>query len=167
MRVIILLATIALAGCSSKVDQSKFENLYRAGKNVEGALDVGVNLLRYRELVQSFSTEVSIANDRAGGSSERELVKTYNTALAAFKDAETLWGKKLNAQDGTLTCTDAEVRRVAGDYPISGTGSGSGFTFKIDDAVQTIWRQARGNLSQATTLYRGERSPDLPEVQRP
>jgi hypothetical protein len=158
---------LVLVGCSSsgKIDQMKFDGVYRSGKAMEGATGVGVNLLRYRELVQSFASEVSIANDRAQTSTEREMVAQYAKALKAYRDAETLWTMKLKGPAEVTIGSDSDLRRIVfdDDYRIDGSGAGSGFRFKLEEAVQALWSTARGRLNEATRLYTGQATRDLPE----
>jgi hypothetical protein len=163
----VLVSVLFCVGCggSAKIDQMKFDGVYRAGKAMEGATGVGVNLLKYRELVQAFASEVSIANDRAQTGSEREMVAQYAKALKAYKDAGDLWTRKLQGGAELTVGSDPELLRIARDedYSIDGTGSGSGFRFKLDDAVQSLWRTGRGRLTEATRLYTGQAPKDLPE----
>jgi hypothetical protein len=162
--------SLLLSSCSWKqeaIDQQKFDGVYRAGKGMEGATGVGVNVIRYRELLQAFATEVSIANDRAHSAREREMVGQYAGALQAYQDAGFLWGKKLDGAKRLSMSSDPEVRRIVLNdaYNINGTGSGESFSFEIDDAVQVLWRSARIRLSEANRIYTGEESREMPEPQ--
>jgi len=139
--------------------------VYRAAKAMEGSVGVGVTLLRYRELVQALATEVSIANDRAATTLEREMVGHYAAALKAYKDAGTVWEVKLQGADKVTISVNPELKRIARDkdYTISGTGTGDSFTFPLDDAVQSLWQTARRHLAEGHRLYTGEPAKDLPE----
>jgi hypothetical protein len=163
--VFVLCAGLLSLQCSSskieKIDQQKFESVYRSGKGIESAVGVGVNLLKYRELVQSFATEVSIASDRAATDKEKELVGAYAGALLAYKDAGAIWGKKLNTS-WLRPADDPEVMRIYQAYPISGDGKGSDFRFTIDSAMQTIWQSAGALVAHANDLYNGTESEGLP-----
>ena len=124
----LLLAFIALqaVACSAGiVDKARHENLYRAAKNMEGAISVGVNLLRYRELLQQFATEMSIAKDKASNQAERDMVAAFDNAFLAYRDAGTLWEKKMGGSEQLSPSGDAELMRITDAYPISGTGSGA------------------------------------------
>jgi hypothetical protein len=152
-----VLALVLVSGCAGKVDQAKFDGLYRAGKSLSGTLSVGLNIFRYRELVAVFSTEVSIAHDRAQSAKERELVQRYAEALVAFRDAESLWARTIKADppEWLEIVGDAELKRITDAYPIAGEGSGDHFRFKTKDAVHAIWGTAQGKLSQAEQVYLG------------
>src|SRR5579859_7164605 len=45
------------------ISAEKFEGVYRAAKSIEGATGTGVTYLRFRELLQGLSTELSILAD--------------------------------------------------------------------------------------------------------
>ena len=108
------------------IDRSRFENLYRAGKQIEGGLGVGISLIRYRELLQELATEVSIASDLARWESEREMVAAFAAALATFKYAETTWTNNIRSK--------SDDQRT----------------------VQEIWITAGRQLASAIALYNGE-----------
>jgi len=153
-----------VAGCSGKVDQQKFDPLYRAGKAIESATSLGVNILKYRELVQDLATEVSIGNDRASSGREKKMVALFGEALAAYKDAETVWGTKLKATRSQLTVSEyPELGRIVSDYPINGLGVGPSFEFWPDPAIQVIWQRAGAKVRAAIAEYTGIPVPDLPE----
>jgi len=157
----IFAALLVCSHCAPRVDKQKFEPLYRAGKNIEGAVAVGVNLLKYRELLQGFATEVSIANDKVANDAERALLKNYEEALVAYKDAGAVWEKRLKG-DTLSPADDPELVRIADAYPISGRGSGRAFTFSGEAAVQTIWVRAGARLKAANDLYTGNSADALP-----
>jgi hypothetical protein len=156
----IIVAILVCSSCASRIDRQKFEPLYRAGKNIEGALGVGVNL-KYRELLQGFATEFSIANDKAANEAERALVKRYEEALSAYKDAGTIWEKRLKG-DVLAPAGDPELVRIVDAYPLSGSGSGTAFTFSGQAAVQTIWVTAGARLKAANEMYAGKSGDALP-----
>ena len=164
---VILAFAVCTAGCAGRVRKEKFENVYRAAKAVEGALGVGVNLPKFTELVQTFSTEVSIAADTASNSTEKTMVGLYREALAAYQDSLTVWQKKIGGHQESLgIANDPELRRIVETYPIGGRGRGESFTFEPDDAIRNIWTYARGKADAANSLFNGESVSDVPAVPR-
>ncbi len=152
---LVLAVGLLLSACGSGVNKAKCEGLYRAGKGIEGAVSVGVNLIGYRELLQKLATEISIAADSAASDSEREMVTAYRDALVAYKDAETIWSKSLSGPS-RLNAFDPEIKRIAGEYPIDGEGVGANFSFDAKAAVQTIWQTAQRELTRGNRVYNGE-----------
>ena len=159
-----LFVLLTLCACSAKIDQAKFEAVYRAGKSMEGATSTGVTWLKYSELMQAFATEVSIAKDKAQSTIEQELVSLYGEALIAYQDAQIVWRKKIG-HDGNLGISESEMKRIVEAYPIQGAGSGSSFSFSPDQAIQTIWVRAGAKLRDANEKYTGKESNALPVAQ--
>lgn len=99
----VFIALVAVhASCTTPapvVQKAKLEKLYRAGKTLASATEVGVNYQRFTELVQGLATEVSIASDAATTDGERRLLGLFREAADAYKDSLTIWTKKL-AGDG-------------------------------------------------------------------
>ena len=63
------------------IDPKTFDGVYRAGHAMKSATGLGVNQTRYRELLQAFDGEVSIAREKAVNDKERQLAATYGKAL--------------------------------------------------------------------------------------
>jgi hypothetical protein len=71
-----------------------FEQVYRAGKVIEGATATGVTYVKYGELLQGLSTELSIAKDQPLNEADKKLVALYDGALVHYRVAGTLWTLK-------------------------------------------------------------------------
>jgi hypothetical protein len=78
-----------------KIDATKFEPLYRAGKNFVGAVDVGINYQKFTDLLQAMASELSIATDKVNNEKEKQLLALYAEAFSAYKDCGTLWDYKI------------------------------------------------------------------------
>jgi hypothetical protein len=154
----ILILGAGMACGRDHVDQAKFDRVYRAGKAMSSATGVGTDVLRFSELLQNFASEVSIARDKAQSTSEWELIRLYEDALKAYYDSRTIWQLKLNGTDRIVNSSvSEEVKRIEEQYPIRGQGSGSGFSFKVDDAIQTIWARASAKLQVAEDIYNAKK----------
>lgn len=155
-----LLAVIALAGCG--INQKEFEPLYRAGKEITGATEVGVTLPRYRELLQALATEVDIAEDKATSGAEKSLVSSYKQALVAFRDAETMWKAKIDLAPVT---TRGEPVRITLDGPSEEFFGPLVDTYKLrfsvdrngtitaDEMQQAMWAAAAKSLGVGEAIY--------------
>ena len=123
-------------------------------------MSVGVTYLKFGELLQALATEVSIARDKASNSVERDLVLVYGQALSGCQDSLMLWKLKIAGSQTLGVTGDAELKRIAGAYPIQGSGSGSGFTFDPDSAMQVVWKDIGAKLAGASRVYTGKTSPE-------
>ena len=171
---VVLLGFVLLEGCSSKVDQKKYENLYHAAKAIEGSVAVGVDYQKFGELLQNLSTELSIANDKATFSiasdkaksdSEKELLKNYLDALAAYQESALVWKNKIDGArydwipKGRIY-VENELRPIIAKYSLSieshvMRSTGHKFETISGDAVQVIWAKAHEYLEKATKIYYG------------
>lgn len=139
---------VVMAGCTPKVDQQKFEPLYRAGKVISGAATVGVTKLKFGEMLGQFATEVSIAKDKATNQPEMNLVRTYTDALAVYQDSATVWDAKFNPSQRS---DDSEIQRIAATYGLPGGVIGDPIDY--DRALQVLWTQAALKLRVADGIY--------------
>ena len=95
-RAVLAAMLIFSVGCG--IDKTKFEPAYRSGKTLQSAVETGVNLIRYTELIQALDAEVSILKDRASGAQEKELASLYEEALRSYKDALVIWQLKVEGR---------------------------------------------------------------------
>jgi hypothetical protein len=147
----------------ARIEQTKYEQLQRAGRELRENVNQGVTLMVYRELVGKYATEVSLAADKAESEMERGFVAQHQKALEAFRAVLTLWNKQLKDNSKTVRVADGpEFKKIADDYSFMGTGTGDGFTFEIDTARQAIWTQAGNALDSADRTYRGQDADSLP-----
>jgi len=80
-------ALLLLAACT-KVDQPKFEQLYRTGLAIQNS-SYGPEPHEVRALVRALDTEISIAMTRAKTAHERNLVALYRDAWSVSGDYST------------------------------------------------------------------------------
>lgn len=149
---------LALVGCSSKIDQQKFDALNRAGRTVKENTAVGVTLMKFRDVMSAYATEVSLAQDRATGSLEKRFVVVHGEALKAYRDSLVVWNSKLehHGADGLAAYPGSDLRRIVDDHGLEGAFSGDNFMFDADPAIQKIWIDGRIKLDIADALYRGD-----------
>lgn len=148
----IIVMLSVLGACSAKVDQAKFEPLYRVGKRASGSVSAGVNLLQYREILQTLTSEISIARDKAGNDAEKAMVAKYESALKGYADAGMIWGAKIEHGSTMRPSDSPELKRVTDDYPIEVSMAG-GPSFDADAAIHVIWRAAAARIDAAEKIY--------------
>jgi hypothetical protein len=160
-RILVVLAlSVAMAACNlivpAKIDQAKFEQVHRAGRDIREHVTSGVSLITYRDLVGKYATEVSLAADKSQSQLERQFTAQHALALQAFRDCLTIWNRKIQDSRTYLTAAEPEMKRIADTYSVDGSGTGDSFSFGIDGAIQTIWQKADVFLNRADALYRGD-----------
>lgn len=85
---------LSLAACGREIDEEKFESCYRAAKEIQGAIAVGVNYMKFSELLQKLSTETQILKDVKKTEKEKAIAGQYDTLLVVYKDSFELWQLK-------------------------------------------------------------------------
>ena len=97
VKAIITVVSIFLyLGCTTNTN-NKFENINRAAKAIEAALQVGVNYQKFGDLVQGFATEILILKNELKNDEENKLVTSYNEALYIFIDSSKVWKHKVES----------------------------------------------------------------------
>jgi hypothetical protein len=162
--ILVLTATIA-SGCG-KLDQQKFERVHRASRDVRENLSSGVTLIKFRELVGAYGTEVSLATDQAKATVEQDFVKRHQYALTVYRDSLTLWNKTLANQSKTIQIdSEPELTKIADRYGV-GSGNVTAHFLDVEEARQKLWSRASAVLTFADEEYRGAAAGSLPEVPR-
>jgi hypothetical protein len=90
---------VVVGQASPPVDATKFDSLYRSLKAIEGATTVGVNLMKFRDLIQDAATEVLITKDKALNASELKVHAQFVEGLAAYQYSAQLWQLKNQASE--------------------------------------------------------------------
>ncbi len=164
---IFLLAAVACSKPQKKaaIDQAKFEPLYRAAKAVQGSTSVGVNYLKFSELLQTFATELSIAKDKAQTANEKKLVEMYAGVLTDYSDSLSIWTAKnvaVSAKQifGDLIPANAILDAAARQgLPVTDEEKTSLYTgpFKWKsipaNSIEIVWKSAGVKQSRANEFY--------------
>lgn len=117
---------------------------------MKGATNVGVTLIRYRELLGTLASEVAIAADGAKRDNEKEMVGMYAAALMNYKDVATVWAAKIQHGSESLPAYLPEVDEIATKYRLPKEPN-----LSADNAIQSIWSEAGKNIDTANALYNG------------
>jgi hypothetical protein len=98
-----LLTIVILGGCSgspapepAKADPRPevYEPVYRVATELRSAQEVGMNRQRFGELLEKFTTELSLARDKAETHKEQQVIQGYAEVLQMYKDAAAIWDVK-------------------------------------------------------------------------
>jgi len=161
----IFISFALLIGCTPKIDQKKYENLYHASKAIPGATAVGVSYEKLGELLQSLSTEISIANDKAKSDLEKELLKGYVDVLMMYHESTIVWKHKIEGArydwvPRRQICVEEELRPIISKYSLPteqhASKYGTPFDTISEDSIQVIWGKANEHLEKTTKLYLGQ-----------
>ena len=95
-----------------------FDPVYRAAMELKSGQEVGMNRAKFGELLQKFSTEVSIANDKAESAAEQKIAEGYSQVLDIYKDAAALWDVEFKIPDYRKAADyEMENQKLAGKVP--------------------------------------------------
>lgn len=160
-RTLLLLLVVGIAA-SCGINQKEFEPLYRAGKDISGATEVGVTLLRYRELLQALATEIKVAEDKASSAKEVAFVSAYKDALVAFRDAETMWRAKIDLASVTPRGEPARIILAGPSEEFFGAlvdkyklrlSVDAENKITIDEMQQEMWKAGGNSLAAGEAIY--------------
>jgi hypothetical protein len=159
--VFVIVFLIFAVGCSAKIDQTKFDSIHRAAKALQGSLANGVSYLQFNQLLQTFSTEVLITQDKVSSEKEKELLAKYMEALGILKDGAALWSEVNSAKEGCggygYIAVNTAMLGILTKYDISPSYCDEGgATVRKDGLVHEIFSLADTPMSAAAKLFRGE-----------
>lgn len=172
MKRVLVAITLLVAGCSqySRLNQQKFESVHRAARLMRENVTGGVTIVKFRELVGAYATEVSLAADKAHTETERTFVGFHEAALKSYRDSLQVWTVKLNQGGGDLVTANTNansigLEKIADDYSIVGKALvPTLFRYSADELMQAAWHRGAAKLDAADALYRGEPAPAVPNV---
>ncbi len=176
MKICMFLLLVFLTDCSGgqqasqhQVNQAKFEGLYRAGKTIDAAVVVSVTLPRFRELVQAFATEVSIAKDKSTAPAERNLMELYADVLDVYRDSLALWDAQIaqkseSIDPGVAQLCYGDVGNIAAKYLLPCVEYGpSGMKVLPSKSQQYLWTVAGVKLRKANAAYLNDANLEVAE----
>jgi hypothetical protein len=161
---IVTISTLLVGGCN-RVDQKKFDALYRAGKEIEVDIDnsSAVRVAESEKLLKRFKTEISLLQGRSANKNEAAALSAYDNAAAAYKAF-------LDMRDMDLRGDAREGRMLLGEGWVA---VGSKFNFevepapskpddeykwywvKVGEAVGALLEATKKNLTEANRLVNG------------
>jgi len=165
LRFVLALAVAIVASACNRIDQKKFDGLYRVGKEVEVDIDSSsrVRVSESEKLLKRFKTEISLLQGRTDNKNEMAALDAYENAAAAYKSF-------LDMRDLDLRGDAVDGRMLLGDGWVA---VGSKFNFKVEatpsqavdkynwywvnvsDAVTALLAAVKNNLTKANNLVNG------------
>jgi hypothetical protein len=126
----------------------------RASKAIQAALDGKATLVQYRELLSSYSTELTGIRARVATPRDEAVLKEYDAALKGLTDLELVWEAKETRGSDMLPIREALAARIAREYDL-GINTNEPPSIYADEALQAIRQAARTHLANATRLLAG------------
>lgn len=159
LRSVVLFVLVTGCAVEQPLEEDRLEQLYRAGRSIDGAIAVGVDYPKFSELLQGLSTEIMIASDQACNAEEMKAVNAYRELLAVYEDSSSLWQLMLDNASwrfyqgniGELKCT-----RIAAKYGVSPSVTKEGaYTSVIfpESTLRTVWEAASEKSRTAAGIY--------------
>lgn len=158
---IVLVITALLGACSPGIDEKKFDKVSRAAKTIEGSCMVGINYVKFGELLQNLATEVNILKDQLKTKQEGELFKIYLEVLQTYRDSAEMWKTKIDGSsfvpEGRIFImnNDQLVKKYGLDIQIH-QGLNRDLNTVSESSIQIIWNRA-GELIKKATDYQVEK----------
>jgi hypothetical protein len=146
---------LAAAGGCRGVERQHFERLDGSGRAIEAAIEAKVDLPRYRQLLDAFSAELTVAKARVQTARERALVAQYEAAYHALIDLGLVWEAKEARGSDMLPIREDLPARIAREYDL-GVNTNEPPSIYASEALHTIWAAAKTRLDAATRSLNGE-----------
>lgn len=158
MVVIALIGSTLLWTWTTPVRSDVMSPLYRAMKQVDSSMKVGINYAAFGEVVRALSTEHDILQSRELTEDEREIVAHAGRALIAYRDSLTIWGSRITRKWEPVSepgIPDNPIVALALKYKTPGRDAmgGGRKTFDLDLAVQLAWLAGSQELTSAMEAY--------------
>ncbi len=164
--VIVACSSLSLC-CSTRIDMKKFESVHRAGRSIEAGTRVGINQVKFEELVQNLAGEIAIARDKLESEEEKEILEIYSATLFIYQDSLALWRAKtkyataIERLGGTgRILIGSEVSSIVAKYQLQteplNPAFPTGFQAVSEDSIQLLWGAARKELEKANALLYGK-----------
>jgi hypothetical protein len=149
----LIVMAFLVSSCGPRFERTKFEPTYRAGKAIEGAIEVGVNYPKLSELTQTFATELNIATEAAKTESEKEVASAYAAVLPPLKDSLTVWTVRIREGNIFATYGSRELVPLMDKYNIKPVHEyKGGQNYDGENALRDIWADATKKLTVANDL---------------
>ncbi|MDP2924202.1 MAG: hypothetical protein Q8O30_10870 [Candidatus Omnitrophota bacterium] len=155
----------------TNIKKNKFEGVYRAAKTIVSAVNVGVNFMKFNELVQNFETELSILKDKKLTGAEERISELYDQASKMYEDSLALWDAMIRHnvdKPGHMTGTDKRILlallpmlakygiEVKTEETFSERWGKSTIYFLPKNSLQLIWSKAQEEIDQANKFLHQE-----------
>jgi len=121
----------------------QLEGVYKAGRAIAAATDVGVTAIRYSELVAAMASEYSIAGDSIHDRVDRDVLASFGHALDSYRAAADVWQLKIRGERRPRPDVATFLETQGIDI------SDGQIKSDLDGEMQRLWGAGRARLEQA------------------
>lgn len=150
--ILCLFVLISTSACRT-VDRRAFQDVERASRAVQTAIDGKAGLARYRELLGAYAAALSTTSSRVTRAEDRAVLVEYEMAFKNLTDLRLVWEEK-DVRGEMLPIREEVPARIAREYEL-GVNTNEPPSIYADEAMGAIWKAARGHLTNATKLVAG------------
>ena len=145
---------------SNRVDQKKFDGVYRAAKALEVDIDItdGVSVAQSRVLLKQLQTEVSLLQGRTNGQREADALAAYVEAADAYSEFLRFRFLDLHGDtdpDGRKIIM-GEVVDVAAKYQLPTETRGDTKWVDTGAALRLLSAAAKSKVTRAAQILNGQ-----------
>jgi len=143
---------ISAAACRG-ADRRTFSGLEQASRALQPALAGNTTVATYRDLLNSYATELSAVRGHVTNSRERAILAEYDAAMKPLTDMRLVWESK-EAGSEMLRVADEVPARIAREYEL-GINTNDPPSIYATEALHAIATSARQHLEKASRLLAG------------
>jgi hypothetical protein len=147
-RLLCVFLLIWASACTGR-DRRMFLGVERASKAIQTTLDSKPILPKLREVLSVYSTELAGIRARVASPRDRAVLKEYDAALKGLADMQLVWEAKEVRGSDMLPIREELPARIAREYEL-GINTNEPPSIYADEALQAIWKAARGHLRAAS-----------------
>jgi len=144
--ILCLFVLISISGCRT-VDRRAFQDVERASRAVQTAIDGKAGLARYRELLSAYAAALSTMSSRVTRAEDRAVLAEYEAAFKNLTDLRLVWEEK-DARGEMLPIREEVPARIAREYEL-GVNTNEPPSIYADEAMGAIWQAALKHLRAA------------------
>ena len=100
-----------------RINKAKFADVYKASKAIDAATDVGVNKIRFSQLLQEFAAAHALLEDKKLSADEKRLADQYQVAISSYALLARSWDPDLkDLMNKFFLLCSAEVTKATEMY---------------------------------------------------
>lgn len=156
--ILLFIFSFLLVSCSSShIDKKKFDSVYHATKEIEGACKVGVSYADFPKVLRNFSSEVQITRDKVTTNDEKDLLMLYEKVLDCYQDSLTLWNPIIGQTIGKGEVLKSIMPILTKYNIIVEHDAANDIDVLPKSTVEKIWAEAFEKANIANEVFLGKR----------
>jgi len=129
---------------SNHVDEEKFKDVERAATALNSAIDVGVNFIRFSELLQDLALELEMAKKNNFNAEEEKVINLYADILRLYDASSTVWYGSIESRSWKSIVSDLRWSLSEDDFNDLDIDNLEklGYKEKIESIRSSLWIKA-------------------------